>query len=61
MFDIINPFLQDLNSLHLSLVFTMALEENNSLPFLYVLVERKDGQIITGVHRKTIFTGLYTS
>lgn len=61
MFDIISKatlFLQDLNCLHPSLVFAMALEENNSLPFLDVLVKRKNGKSITSVHRKTIFTGL---
>lgn len=35
-------------------------ECDSSLPFLNVLVERKDDSFITSVYRKRIFTGLYT-
>lgn len=54
-----NDFLTHLNSLHPSLRFTFEKESNHSLPFLDVLVEKKDHQFITSVYRKPTFTGQY--
>lgn len=52
-------FLAGLNSLHPSLRFTMEMEKEESLPFLDVLVQRRDGVFDTSIFRKP--TGLYTS
>ena len=38
----------------------MELEENKEIPFLDVLIKRNLNTFTTTVHRKTIFTGLYT-
>lgn len=59
--DSVQPFLDLLNSLHPNLRFTCELEQNNSLPFLDVLVQRSDtGQLLTSVYRKPTWTGLYS-
>ena len=52
-------FLQFLNSLHPSLVFTTELEQNNALPFLDVLVQKHHNKFLTTVYRKPTFTGMY--
>ena len=54
-----NAFLSHLNSLHPSLRFTHEKESNHSLPFLDVLVERRDSEFSTSVCRKPTFTGQY--
>ena len=43
-----------------ALHFTFEKEENNSLPFLDVLVEKSDTGFLTSVYRKPTFSGLYT-
>ena len=52
-------FLEKLNKLHSSLVFTKEEETNGSLPFLDVYIERNDGKFITSVYRKPTFKGDY--
>ena len=54
-------FLSHLNSLHPALVFTSEKEENNTLPFLDVLVEKDvvNNKFLTSVYRKPTFTGNY--
>ena len=52
-----NAFLSHLNSLHPSLPFTHEKESNHSLPFLDMLVERRDSEFSTSVYRKPAFTG----
>jgi len=54
-----NAFLSHLNSLHPSLCFTHEKESNHSLPFLDVLVERRDSEFSTSVYKKPTFTGQY--
>ena len=54
-----SSFLDVLNSLHPDLEFTIEMEENNRLPFLDVLVEKKDDYFTTSIFRKKTFTGLY--
>jgi hypothetical protein len=49
------------NSLHPSIKFTQETEVNNSLPFLDVLVERRDCEFVTSVYRKNTFTGQYVN
>ena len=53
-------FLKHLNVLHTALHFSFEKEENNSLPFLDVLVEKSDTGFLTSVYRKPTFSGLYT-
>ena len=55
-----DTFLKRLNGLHTALHFTFGKEENNSLPFLDVLVEKSDTGFLTSVYRKPTFSGLYT-
>ena len=55
-----DTFLKHLNCLHTALHFTFEKEENNSLPFLDVLVEKSDTGFLTRVYRKPTFSGLYT-
>ena len=52
-------FFDRLNGLHLSLKFTMEIEQNEALPFLDVLVQRREKDFITSLYRKKTFTGLY--
>ena len=52
--------LQCLNGLHPALRFTMEEEQDNSLPFMDVLVLREGGGFSMTVYRKPTFTGLYT-
>jgi len=54
-----NAFLSHLNSLHPSLRFTHEKETNHSLPFLDVLVERRDSEFSTSVYRKPTFFRQY--
>ena len=43
------------------MTFTYEEEENNTLPFLDVLVTRTDNQFSTSLYRKPTFSGLYTN
>jgi hypothetical protein len=43
----------------LSIKFTIEMQTNNKLPFLDVMVERTDTELITYVYRKPTDTGLY--
>lgn len=52
-------FFSSLNTIHPSLHFTVERESNNSLPFLDVLVEKRDHRFFTSVYRKPTFTGQY--
>ena len=47
------------NLLHPALKFTVEKEQNNSLNFLNVLVEKEGTGILTSVYRKPTFTGQY--
>jgi hypothetical protein len=48
------------NSVHPNLHFTCEQEQNDSLPFLDVLVQRSpNGHVVTKVHRKPSFVGVY--
>ena len=53
-------FLQNLNSCHVNIKFTIEFEENNVLPFLDVLIKRHNNIFSTSIYRKKTFTGLYT-
>ena len=54
-----NSFLDKLNSLHPSLLFSQEKECNQSFPFLDVLVEKNASHFLTSVYRKPTFTGRY--
>ena len=55
-----DTFLKHLNNLDPALQFTFEKEENDSLPFLDVLVEKSNTGFLTSVYRKPTFTGKYT-
>ncbi|CAF1482133.1 unnamed protein product, partial [Didymodactylos carnosus] len=48
-----------MNSLHPTIKFSIEVQNDNKLPFLDVMVERKDKELITYVYRKPTDTGLY--
>ena len=54
----INLFLDYLNSKHPNIQFTSELEQNNSLPFLDVLINKTNNSFSSSVYRKPTFTGL---
>ena len=53
-------FLQHIHSFHSNIKFTFEIEENNTLPFLDVLVKKESRCFSTRLYRKKTFTGLYT-
>ena len=55
-----NEFFVTLNNLHPALKFTREDEQDDSLPFLDVLVNRMAQEFSTSIYRKPTFTGLYT-
>ena len=52
-------FHENLNQLHPALKFTVDKEQNNSLNFLDVSVEKGDTGFLTSIYRKPTFTGQY--
>ena len=50
---------EKLNLLHPALKFTIEKEQNNSLHFLDVLVEKEGTGFLTSIYRKPTFTGKY--
>ena len=54
-----DAFLDRLNNLHPSLKFTVEHEQNNTLSFLDVRVEKSNDEIVTSIYRKPTFTGQY--
>ena len=52
-------FLDKLNLLHPALKFIVEKEQNNSLTFLDVLVEKEGTGFLTSVYRNPTFTGQY--
>jgi len=58
--DTASRFLDFLNSRHPNIKFTMALEENQEIPFLDVCIKRDHNTFSATVHHKKTFTGLYT-
>jgi hypothetical protein len=55
----LHNFLNHLNNLRTSIKFTMEMEVNGHLPFLDVLVTKKEGSLTTTVYRKPTHTGTY--
>ena len=59
--DSANDFLHYLNSCHSNIKFTIEFEQNNTIPFLDILVTRnQNNTFMTSIYRKQTFTGLYT-
>ena len=52
-------FQEKLNLLHPALKFTVEKEQNNSLNFLDVLVEKQGTGFLTSIYRKLTYTGQY--
>ena len=57
--DKLEEFLEHLNGLHERIQFTMELEQDNTIPFLDVLVERRSCQFSTKVYRKPTHNDSY--
>lgn len=57
--DELNKFLNHLNNIAPSIKFTMELENNNSIPFLDVLVNKVNQHLETSVYYKKTHTGRY--
>ena len=53
-------FLHYLNNCHTNIKFTVEFEENNTIPFLDILIKRCNHTFSTSIYRKKTFTGLYT-
>ena len=54
-------FLRYLNGRHNNIKFTIGFEQNDEIPFLYILMKRnRDSSFSTSIYRKKTFTGLYT-
>ena len=52
-------FVNFMNKLESSIKFTIEMQTNSKLPFLDVMVERSNSELITYVYRKPTDTGLY--
>ena len=52
-------FVNFINKLETSIKFTVEMQKDDKLPFLDVMVERKNSELITYVYRKPTDTGLY--
>lgn len=52
-------FLERMNKLCAQIKFTMEKEQNEQLPFLDVMVTKKNDHMETSIYRKPTFTGLY--
>ena len=57
----VKQFSDYLNKQHINIRFTEEIEKNNELPFLDVNVMRSENTFITGVYRKSTFSGLYSN
>ena len=50
-----------LNCQHPNIKFTTEIEENNSISFLDIKINRNNNRFSTSVHRKPIFSGVFTN
>ena len=57
--DLSAQFYFHLNQMYPALQFRSESEENNQIPYLYVMVIRKNGKILSTVYRKPTFSGQY--
>ena len=55
----VNTLFDQISNLHPSLKFTREHEVDDSLPFLYVLVQRTPTSLVTSIYRKPTFVGQY--
>ena len=55
----LDEFLKHLNGLHHRIQFTMEKEDNQKIPFLDVLVERRENKLHTDIYRKPTHTNNY--
>ena len=56
----INNFLNYLNSQHNNIEFTSELEQDSTLPFLDLKIQKTNTNFVTSIYRKDTFTGLGT-
>ena len=54
------PLKRYLESLHPNIKFKFELEVDEAIPFLDILISRKDSHIVTGVYRKPTHSGVLT-
>ena len=52
-------FFQYMNKKHPNISFTYEIEQDNSIPFLDILVSRSCGHFDTSIYRKSTFSGVY--
>ena len=57
----VKKFHKYIGSRHKNMAFTFEIENENSLPFLDVLVIREDNKLLTSLYRKPTFSGLYSN
>ena len=55
----IQPFLDFINTLRISIQFTLEIEENGALPFLDLLITKSGGSLLFSVYRKPTHTERY--
>ena len=59
--DYLEKFTNYLNSKHKNIKFTYEKENNNSLPFLHILISRSENGFKTSVYHKPTFNGVYSN
>ena len=57
----VKKFLRYMNSRHSNIKFTVEEEQNGSLSFLDIKVTREEGKLVTSIHRKKTFSGVYVN
>ena len=58
--DHVEKFKNYLNKQHKNIKFTSEIEENGSLSFLDITVDRENNKFVTSVYCKPIFNGVFT-
>ena len=59
MFSMLNMFCLNLNGYHDNIEFTLVIQNDGKLPFLDVLIIRKDCKVETTVYRKSTNNNIY--
>ena len=57
----VKKFKKYLNKQHKNISFTSEMEQNGSLSFLDIKINRKNNKFVTSVYRKSTFIGVFTN